>query len=340
MIIAILHNEKQVQLRDLTRFDASKSVLVKGSANPIIGVKIKAGADATEVDVFNADNKKWFLDWAFSQYAFDVDSSNSELVFEVGGTRYQTNVLTGTYDLANLLTAIKNAMEAVASPLSVSFTVDERNRITMNPSLPLKILPNFSSAGLLRHLGFKEDGQLVSFPVEYGLRKVTVTVEAGTTSPYTVVESASTSAFVEVYTEEGDSLFSEDSDLISEEPDIMKWLPAGRGSYKDLHRKAQRLILDWIDRQGYRDEQQRKLTKWAFVDHSDIRMWSYYMVLRLFFMGAQNDVDDVFKKKAAYYEKLEIASRDRAVLNLDLDGDNKSDVPNGPDIRSGRLFFR
>lgn len=340
MIIAILHNEKQVQLRDLTRFDASKSVLVKGSANPIIGVKIKAGADATEVDVFNADNKKRFLDWAFSQYAFDVDSSNSELVFEVGGTRYQTNVLTGTYDLANLLTAIKNAMEAVASPLSVSFTVDERNRITMNPSLPLKILPNFSSAGLLRHLGFKEDGQLVSFPVEYGLRKVTVTVEAGTTSPYTVVESASTSAFVEVYTEEGDSLFSEDSDLISEEPDIMKWLPAGRGSYKDLHRKAQRLILDWIDRQGYRDEQQRKLTKWAFVDHSDIRMWSYYMVLRLFFMGAQNDVDDVFKKKAAYYEKLEIASRDRAVLNLDLDGDNKSDVPNGPDIRSGRLFFR
>jgi hypothetical protein len=340
MIIPILHKEKQVQLQDLTRFDASKSVLVKGSANPIIGVKIKAGEDSTEVDVYNTDPKKWFLDWAFSQYAFDVGPENSELVFEVSGTRYETNVLTGTYDLANLLTAIKNAMEAIAPPLSVSLTVDEKNRITIVPSLPLKILPNYSSAGLLRHLGFKEDGQLVGFPVEYGLRKVTVTIEAGTLSPYTVLDSASVSEFVEVYTEEGDSLFSEDSDLVSEEPDIMKWLPNGRGSYKDLHRKAQKLILDWCDRQGYRDDLQRKITKWAFVDHSDVRMWSYYMVLRLFFMGAQNDVDDVFKKKASYYEKLEIASRDRAVLNLDLDGDDKSDIPNGPDIRSGRLFFR
>lgn len=340
MLIPILHKEKQLQLFDLTRFDASKSVLVKGSANPIIGVKIKAGDDATEVDVFNTDPKKWFLDWAFNQYAFDVSPENSQLVFEANGTSYTTNVLTGTYNLASLLTAIKNAIEAIASPLSVSLTVDERNRITIVPSSPLKILPNFSSAGLLKHLGFKEDGQLVGSPVEYGLRKITLTVDAGTTSPYTVTESESVSEFMEVYTKEGDALFSEDSDLTSEEPDIMKWLPNGRGSYKDLHRKAQKLILDWCDRQGYRDEQQRKITKWAFVDHSDVRMWSYYMVLRLFFMGAQNDVDDVFKKKAAYYEKLEIASRDRAVLSLDLDGDNKADTPSGPDIRSGRLFFR
>lgn len=348
MIIAILHNEKQIQLQDLTRFDASKSVLVKGSPNPILSVKIQPGADETEVEVFNSDCKKWFLDWAFAEYKFDVEPSNSELVFEVSGVQYKTNVLTGTYDLANLLSEIKNAMEAIASPLTVSITVDERNRVSINPSLPLKILPNYSSAGLLRHLGFKYDAEGASvrgMPVEYGLRKITVTVGAGTpgatpSDPPTITESASISSFAEVYTEEGDSLFSEDSDLTSEEPDIMKWLPAGRGSYKDLHRKAQRLILDWCDRQGYRDDNQRKLTKWAFVDESDVRMWSYYMVLRLFFMGAQNDVDDVFKKKAAYYEKLEIASRDRAVLNLDLDGDNKPDTPNGPDIRSGRLFFR
>lgn len=347
MIIAILHNEKQVQLQDLTRFDASKSVLVKGSANPIRSVKIKAGADGTDVEVFNEDDcKKWFLDWAFAAYAFDVDATNSQLAFEVGGTQYTTNVLTGTYDLANLLVAIKTAIEAVASPLTVSLTVDEKNRITIAPSLPLKILPNFSSAGLFRHIGLREDDQLVGFPVEYGLRKITVTVGAGTlganpeVDPPVIIETATQSAYVEVYSEEGDSLFSEDADLVSEEPDIMKWLAAGRGSYKDLHRKAQRLILDWCDRQGYRDEHNRKITKFAFVDHSDVRMWSYYMVLRLFFMGAQNDVDDVFKKKAAYYEKLEIASRARAVLNLDLDGDDKPDAPNGPDISSGRLFFR
>lgn len=343
MIIPILHLEKQVQVADLTRFSAVKSRLVKGSANPIRSVKIKAGADATEVEVFDAESDNWFLDWIFDSYKFDVDPANSELVFEANGTQYQTNVLTGTYTLANLLTQIKNAIEAVASPLTVSLTVDEKNRITLNPSLPLKIQPNFSSAGLLRHIGFKEDGQLVGFPVEYGLRKVTLKIGAGTQTgddPPVIIEENEVSEFVEVYTEEGDSLFSEDADLVSEEPDIMKWLPAGRGSYMDLHRKAQRLILDWCDRQGYRDDANRKLTKFAFVDHSDVKTWAYYMVLKLFFMGAQNDVDDVFKKKAAYYEKLEIASRDRAVLNLDLDGDDKPDVQPGPAIRSGKLFFR
>lgn len=333
MIVAILHSEKQLQLKDLTRFDASKSILVKGTTNPINSVKIKAGADGTDIEIFNANQKNWFLDWAFAQYAFDVDATNSSLTFETEGTTYTTNVLSGTYSLSNLLTEIKNAIEAIAPTLSVSFTVDERNRITFSPSLPLKFRPNTSSTDLLPHIGFKEDGQLVGFPVEYGLRKVTLTVAS-------ISESASTDAYIQVYTPEGDALFSEDSDLAGFESDIMKWLPAGRGSFLDLHRKAQRLILDWVDRQGYRDDFDRKITKFAFIDNSDVRMWSTYLALKLFFLNANNQEGDVFEKKADFYEKQEIQARDRAVLNLDLDGDNKKDLAQGPDIRSGRLFFR
>lgn len=333
MIIPVLHSDKEVQLKDLIRFDASKSLLVKGSVGAINYVTIKAGADQTAVEVNHANPKNWFLDFMFSSYGFDVDASNSSLVFEANGIKYTTNVATGTYSLAPLLTAIKTAIEAVASPLTVSFTVDERNRVSCAPSLPLKFLPNTSSADLLPHIGFKEDGQLVGFPVEYGLRKITLTVA-------TAHETNSISEFVKVYTEDGDALFSDDADLVAEENDIMKWLPAGKGSYKYLHRRSQKLILDFMDRQGYRDDQQRKITKFAFVDNTDVRMWSYYQALRLFFIGAENDVDDVFKKKAAYYEKLEIASRDRAVLSLDLDGDDKKDLTEGPDIRSGRLYFR
>lgn len=333
MLIPILHAEKQLQLFDLTRFDASKSVLVKGSANPINSVKIKAGADAAYIEVYNSVQKNWFLDFAFNSYAFDVDSSNDDITFEIGSTQYSTNVAAGTYSLANLLQAVKTAMEAVASPLTVSFTVDERNRVTLNPSLPLNVLPNFTSADLFHHIGFKDEGQIIGYPVEYGIRKITLTVASSS-------ESASFSHYLEVYTPEGDALFSDDSDFTVNENDIMKWLPNGRGSFLDLHRKAQKEIVDWCDRKGYRDDLGKKITKWAFVDNSDVRMWSAYMGLRMFFEGVQNQTDDVFKKKADMYGKKEIEARNRVELSLDLNGDKKADTASAVSFSSGRLIMR
>lgn len=339
MIIAVLHTEKHLQTKDLTRFDASKSILVKGSTAPITSVKIKPGADGTEVEVFNSNPKNWFLDWAFTDYAFDVDADGAnEVSFKMEGVEYSTFVASGTYTLANLLTAIKNAVETLVPTLTLSFAVDERNQVSFSPSLALEFQPNKTSKDLLKHLGFTKPG-LEGGPVEYGLRKVTLTIKSETMPGPVVVDSKETHAFIQVYTPEGDALFSEDADLVSEEPDIMKWLPAGRATYLDLHRKSQKLILDYMDRQGYRDDNGDKITKFSFVDNSDVRLWSYYQVLRLFFMGAQNAKDDVFKDKAKYYEKLEIASRDRAVLNLDLDGDKKPDVVN-VGVREGRLFLR
>jgi hypothetical protein len=342
MIISILQTEKQIQLDDLIRFDASQSVLVKGSVDQINSVEITPGADGTPVEVFVLNKpKEWYLDFVFSGYSFDVDTVIGEITFKSNGNQYSTFVAAGTYTLANLLTAIKNAMEAVASPLTVSLTVDEQNRIKITPSLPLELLPGFTPKDLFKHVGFnplneykcEANGEILGLPVEYGIKKVTLEVAS-------ISESTIVSKYLEVYTAEGDALFSEDSDLVAEEPDIMKWLPAGKGSFINLHRKSQKLILDWLDKKGYRDDNGKKITKWAFIDNSDVRMWSYYQVLKLFFMSVQNAKDDVFKKKAEYYEKQEIAARDRAVLNLDLDGDKKEDSTQGPDIQSGRLFFR
>lgn len=334
MIIGILHVEKQLQLKDLTRFDASRSILVKGSVDPITSVKIKGGADGSDVEVFGLIPKNWFLDFVFNDYKFDVDATNSKMIFETSGTRYEADVVAGTYTLATLLVAMKTAIELIAPPLTVSFSVDERNRIKISPSQSLKILPKSSSTDLFQHIGFKEDGQLQGYPVEYGLRKITLTVAS-------ISETTTAEEYIEVYSKQGDALFSEDADLVGFENDILKWLPAGRGSFIDLHRKSQKSILDWIDRQGYRDDNDKKITKFAFVDNTDVRMWSTYLALKLFFMGVQNSTDDVFKRKAEYYHKLEIESRDRAVLSLDLDGDNKEDLNKSTlDIRSGRLFFR
>lgn len=338
MIIPVLDLEGDLQLNDLTRFDASKSVLVKGSVGAISSVKIKAGADASEIEVFNSLSKNWYLDFMFNTYKFDVDSTNDELVFEVDGEEYTTNVLTGTYDLANLLSQIKDAMEAIASPLTVNFTLDAKNRIKTAPSSALKIKPTRNSRCLFQHLGYYKDDLLEGNPVEYGLRKITLKVS--TTNNALPVENNSISKYMKVYSADGDSLFSADTDLVSEEPDIMKWTKEGRASFLDLHRKAQRLIVDWFDREGYRDDNEEKITKWAFVDNSDVRMWSYYMVLKMFCRGVRNQTDDVWKKKATEYEKDEIAARKRATLNLDLDKDDKPDVNDGPDVQSGRLYFR
>lgn len=333
MIIPILHFEKQIQVKDLTRFDASKSILVKGSPGAINSVLIKAGADASAIEVFSSLPKSWFLDFAFNEYKFDVDATNSNLYFEVNGTKYDTEVAAGTYNLTDLLSAIKSEIETVVSSFTVSFSVDERNRITITPSVPMKIFPKMKSSGLLQHLGFKEGGQLIGYPIEYALRKVTLTVKTAT-------EESSIDEYVEVYTKEGDALFSEDPDLVGFENDIMKWLPQGRGSFLDLHRKSQKMILDWLDRQGYRDDSGKKFTKFAFVDNSDVRMWSSFLTLKLFFMSINNATDDVFKNKADYYSKHEIESRNRAILALDTNGDGKEDINNSPDNWSGRMYFR
>lgn len=334
MIISILHTEKQIQLKDITRFDASRSILVKGSIDPINSIKIMGGSDGPEIEVFNPLSKNWFLDFVFNEYKFDVDETNSRLSIEIGNNIAGTNVLSGTYTLVQLLEAMKIAVELEIPSLEIFFELEENNKIKINSSMPLKILPKFSSNDLFQHLGFDYEGQMLGHPVEYGLRKISLTVSS-------LSESNTAIEYIRVYSVEGDALFSDDADLMSFENDIIKWLTPGRATYLDIHRRSQKLILDWIDRQGYRDNFNNKITKFAFVDNSDVRMWSVYLSLKLFFTGVQNSTDDVFKKKAEHYHKLEIEARDRAVLSLDLNGDGKKDLNVSTlDIHSGRLLFR
>jgi len=331
MIIPILHLEKELQIKDLTRFDASKSTLVKGSANPINAVSITPGANGTPISVFNASASNWFADFAFNSFAFDVDSTNNKLSFESANVTYDEELSAGTYTIDTLLVEIKDTIED-ACPLTVTVSLDDQRRINLVADGSLKILLK-TGAHILKHLGFYEDGQLIGTPVEYGLRKITLTVASSS-------ESASVDEYVKVYSVEGDALFSNDSDLVGNESDIMSWLPKGRATYIDLHRRAQRSIIDWFDRNGYRDHKGRKITKFAVIDNTDVKLWSIYLSLRFFFMGVQNASEDVFKEKAKYYEKMEIESRNRAVLNFDLDGDGKEDQSIGPSSWSGSLFLR
>ncbi len=124
---------------------------------------------------------------------------------------------------------------------------------------------------------------------------------------------------------EDDNLFSSDYDLLGQEPDIMRFLPNGRNSFLDVHRAAQTKILQWLDHQGYTDSEDAKLTKESVVDVTEVQEWSTYLALRLIFEANSNAVDDIFRKKAEYYEDMELKAKNRAFLRLDYDGDGEVD---------------
>lgn len=331
MLLAILENEEKIQVGDLTRFKASKSIAVKGSANPINAVKITAGASATEVNVFDSDSNNWFLDWAFNEQSFDIDSTNRQVLFKVGGVEYSTNIAVGTYaTLALLLAQIKTVIEAVASPLTVTFSVGKYNRITITPSdASFSPVLNQDPASLFDQLQFVKDS-LVSMPVEYSTKIIELEVSS-------ISESATIKKYVKLYTPEGDKLFSSDADLTTRERDILKWTAEGRASFIAEHRAAQEEILEWLYDNNILDGDGNRLTKWSIVRTPELNLWSTYKVLANLMLSFSNAVDDDFDQKAAKYNKIEIGYQNKFNLKVDTDLDGEQDAVQETSTSSGSL---
>lgn len=153
--------------------------------------------------------------------------------------------------------------------------------------------------------------------------KVRITTDV---SPVTVTTS------IEVVTEEEDHLFADDADLLSHESGLYRFLPEGRNSFKDVHRRAQGLILAWLDDQGYRDDDGARLTKAAIVDVQEVKEWATFLALSLIYKGVSNSVEDVFWVKAKSYEALAASARNRASIAVDLDGDGDAEADEGESI--------
>jgi len=333
MLIPVLHLEDSVQVLDLTRFRADKSVAVKGTVGAINSVKIKPAADLAFIEVFNTEPSEWFLDYVYTSQAFDVWSDNNALNFEVDGVKYRALVASGTYTLNTLLTAIKTSIETLVSSFTVTLSVDSFNRITITPSKSLRLLLNRELACLFSQLNFVDSESLKSLPVEYGLRKVTLEVA-------TASESATIDKSIKVLTVESDKLFSSDADLVTREPDIMKWLPEGRASYLDQHRKTQVEVIDWLFRKGYYDDNGNKLTKWSIVHTDELRQWAIYKTLAGLMFSFSNQVDDVFMKKYEKYSGMAQAAKDIYSLTLDKNNDGEADVVQDKGTAEGTLIRR
>jgi len=126
---------------------------------------------------------------------------------------------------------------------------------------------------------------------------------------------------VEVVTAEDDKLFSSDSDLVSIEHNILKYVPEGRSSFKYIHREAQKQILEWLYINGFRGTGNTRLTKENVIDVSEVRFWSKYLALRLIFQDLSNAPEDVFDKKSKLYQRDEHKWRENSGLKLDFNGD-------------------
>lgn len=166
---------------------------------------------------------------------------------------------------------------------------------------------------------------------------VTVTLYVQTNCPYA---SAEVEKDISVVTEAQDYLFSTDQDLRLHEPEILKWVVDGRSSFLDMHRRAQVLIMKWLDKEGYVDVNGNPFTKDAIVDIEEVKAWSTYLVLKLIFEGLSNAVDDVFSVKAKYYAGKMQEYRKKSLLRIDINGDGEAENTEGIEPAYGFIARR
>lgn len=344
-IFPVLDYEQRLQLGDKTRLDASKCFVAPASETAISTVTITPGLDGSALSVYSAStNEDWYLDWIFSTWNIDIFTGvNDKIDFDQGGAKVAT-LDQGTYTLSQLLTHIALKMNAVSGIFGTfSLSSDNKDKITWsNDSTSFNLLPygENKDTSLLPHIGFANKTQnhyqgssIVGKPVEYLMKRVLLTVNNGS-------GAQTTSKFVKLFSVEGDALFCTDQDLITWEPDIMKWVPRGRSSFLNICREAQDQIIYWLDKEGYTNVYQEKYDKFDIVDISEVNEWAAFLTLSIIFWGISNKTDDVFLNKHFEYLKKSQEARDRAVLRIDIDEDGQVDVGEQVDVAYGTVVTR
>lgn len=334
MLAAVLVYEEKVQLEDKSRLDASKCFAATGTT-AITTLTIKPEDSTTAaISVFNSTVDARYLDWVYTDTKWDIDSTNNKIYFNEGGSNLTATITAASYTRAALLTEIQTQMTAAGGTYTVS---ESQGKITIGAIAQFKLLPLIEGANLLPHLGFFDTTEMsleqVSAKFEYCIKRVTVAVGNGT-------ETTTKYFYVKVHSVEGDALYSSDKDIMSYDTEIMKYAPKGRASFIDVHRTAQSNILDWLDQNGYRDNSAKRYRKFDILDKEEVKNWSKFMVLKMIYFRLHNQVDDVYKKKSDYFEKLEISARSRFTLSLDKDKDGEKDVFEEENTWNGRIYLR
>jgi hypothetical protein len=329
-IFAILDFEPEIQVNDKTRLNAGKSFASK-AVHEINTLTVKPELSGSAIDIYAAGPADWYLDWSYGNTSIDVGTENDDLIFsEQGGADISTTLTAGTYTLSQYATHLAARMTA-AGTQTYSGSV-ANGKITVSASGTFQFKASSVSAQSFFDLAVISASQTSSL-VEYGNKIVTVVASNGT-------DTDTKTFYLKAYSEAGDYLFCSDGDLIAHEPDIMSWTQNGRSSFKNVYRRAQKLIIAWLDEKGYCNVYGDKYTKRDILDVEEVRQWATFMSLRLIFQGLSNAIDDVFDRKSKLYEASEIAARGRVILRLDTNKDGQIEDTEGLSIYSGSLFRR
>jgi hypothetical protein len=319
-LFPVLEIEALVQENDKTRLDGSKSYA--GGVGPITLTEIKPGEGGSFIDV----TTDGFLDWQFEPGIFDVALGvNDSVDFSEGGSELQATLTPGEYTLTGLIVEVENQMNAVGA-LTYTISLSADNEITIAATGDFELLGKSGTSGknILPSLGFPDDTEgeptYTGAAIEKYTRAVYLKVTNADPSTQTIVRT------LETISEADDRLFSTDDMLRKRETDILKYLPDGRSTWKDIHRAAQGLMMVWLDTNGYIDDFGDKLTVKRIKDITEVQEWATQVCLRLIFDMISNTVNDVFYLKARQYQKMEEFFRNRAVLRIDLNKDGIVDL--------------
>lgn len=329
-IFSLLDNESEIQIYDKLRLNASKSFSSKAVAE-ITSLTIAPDIGTTAVSCFSSDLNERYLDWVYEDVTIDVGTENDDLIFsEQGGSDLSTSLTAGNYSLSAYATHVASKMTTAGTQTYTASVAN--NKITISAAASFQ----FKASSVATQSFFDIDEASASHTsdtVEYGNKIVTVVVGNGT-------ETDTKYFYLKCYSVDGDKLFSSDGDLVAHEPDLMQWCPDGKSSFKNVYRRAQKLIIAWLDQNGYVNAYGDKFDKNDIIDIEEVRQWSTFMSLRLIFQGMSNAIDDVFDRKSKMYELNEEAARQRAILRIDTNNDGVADQSEGLSIYSGSLYRR
>lgn len=135
-----------------------------------------------------------------------------------------------------------------------------------------------------------------------------------------------------------DALFSGDQDLTSIEEDLLRYVPKGRNSFLNVHRKAQGIILAELDERGIQNSDGTRILKTQILEIEDFNKWSSYLVLWLIMQDLSNSVGDKFDEKANIYKQRMDFHRERSFLRIDLNKDGSIDLGEQQSVRTARMI--
>lgn len=146
------------------------------------------------------------------------------------------------------------------------------------------------------------------------------------------------SAIINVVSVLEDNLFSNDGNLTALESDILNYIPKGKSSFLNVHRKAQSIILSEIDERGITNTDGSRILKSQIVDIEDFKKWSAYLTMWLIQQDLSNSVDDKFDQKAKFYKQRMDFHRERSFLRIDFNKDGNVSAGEKVSVRTARMI--